>query len=564
MLETAPAPSFASYRPSAPDEAALTQSYRSILAELDEDGADAAGLALRWNALRTQVRSWSAQVHIRRVQDTRDPEQRKQQELADELRATVQQLDVEVKTRLLARAEDPGLAELLGTQTLDLWSADCAAFHPAIREDIVSEQKIGHRYTDLMAEAQVEFRGELLPLPRLRKPCSAPDRAEREEAHRALWTWFDGQRDTLDSIFDELVTLRASMASKVGARDFVELGYRRMQRVDYDREDVECFRDEVRRVVVPLVSELRREQGRKLGVDPLMAWDEPVSSPEGSPEPVGGIDGLADAGIEAFDAVHPEIGSFYKKLLAGGFLDLGSRPGKAGGGFCSFLPELKTPFVFSHSGGTWADVKTLVHEVGHAFQGWTCRDMEWGEQRHATYESCEIHSMSLEFLAWPQYEAFFGERAQTVRRKHLVESLAFLPYGVAVDHFQHLVYENPGASPAERHAMWLELEQKYLPWRNWGDIPHASIGGRWQYQRHIYLRPFYYIDYTLALSCALQFWARSLTDREGAMTDYVALCRLGGTRPFQGLCDAIGLRSPLRPGCLDRVVASAQDWLEQA
>jgi M3 family oligoendopeptidase len=169
--------------------------------------------------------------------------------------------------------------------------------------------------------------------------------------------------------------------------------------------------------------------------------------------------------------------------------------------------------------------------------------------------------MSLEFLTWPYLERFFGDDAERFRRIHLAQSLLFLPYGVAVDHFQHEVYEHPDATPAERHAMWKAMEATYLPWRRWGDIARPAAGGFWQRQLHIYHYPFYYVDYTLAQVCALQFWVRAGEDRDEAMADYRTLCQRGGEAPFQTLVRSAGLRSPFEPGCLTAVVEKARGTL---
>lgn len=165
--------------------------------------------------------------------------------------------------------------------------------------------------------------------------------------------------------------------------------------------------------------------------------------------------------------------------------------------------------------------------------------------------------MSLEYLSWPEMERFFGDDADAYRREHLLDALLFLPYGVAVDHFQHLVYAQPSATPAERHAMWQDVERRYLPWRAYGDLGYASRGGLWQEKRHIYVAPFYYIDYTLALCCALQFWVRAQTDRAEALDAYVRLCGRGGEAPFGELVRSAGLRSPFEPGALADVIAAA-------
>jgi M3 family oligoendopeptidase len=258
-----------------------------------------------------------------------------------------------------------------------------------------------------------------------------------------------------------------------------------------------------------------------------------------------------------FDAMG-DLGPFFRRMETGGFLDLADRKGKAGGGFCTSFPTEGMPFVFANFNGTKGDVEVFSHEMGHAFQSYESRDLPLSDYLWPTYESAEIHSMSLEFLTWPHMERFFGEDAPRFRRMHLAEALLFLPYGTAVDHFQHEIYAHPTMSPAERHDRWRSMEQTYLPWRNWGDLAYPARGGRWQQQRHIYLAPFYYIDYVLAQTCALQFWVRSERDRDTAMADYVALCRRGGQAPFRGLVASAGLTSPFDEGCLAEVVEAAR------
>jgi hypothetical protein len=148
--------------------------------------------------------------------------------------------------------------------------------------------------------------------------------------------------------------------------------------------------------------------------------------------------------------------------------------------------------------------------------------------------------------------------AERFRRMHLIGALAFLPYGVCVDHFQHEVYAHPDAGPEERHAMWKRLEAVYMPWSDYGDIGFLVKGGRWQAKAHIFGSPFYYIDYTLAQCCALQFWVWSRKDYRGAFDAYAALCARGGSAPFQALVRGAGLVSPFADGALAGVVREAE------
>ncbi len=251
-------------------------------------------------------------------------------------------------------------------------------------------------------------------------------------------------------------------------------------------------------------------------------------------------------------------------MRAGNLMDLKSREGKAGGGFCDVLPAFGMPFIYANFNGTMQDVRVFTHEMGHAFQTYCSLDQPLLDYVMATMETCEIHSMGLEFLSWPQMEQFFGDAAGRFRKTHLTQLLLFLPYGAAVDHFQHLVYAEPDASPDDRATMWREMERSYLPWLNWGDLAHAASGRRWQAQLHIFGYPFYYIDYALALTCALQLWVRAADNRGAAMSSYLELCRRGGEASFGELVRSAGLKSPFESGCLEKTIARARMELEQA
>ena len=243
-------------------------------------------------------------------------------------------------------------------------------------------------------------------------------------------------------------------------------------------------------------------------------------------------------------------------------LDLKARNGKAGGGFCANVPRYGVPFIFANFNGTQDDVNVFTHECGHAFQNWSSRDQSLLLYQWPTYEAAEIHSMSLEFLTYPYMEAFFGDDAARFIEGHLEDAILFLPYGCAVDEFQHRVYAEPDMTPAERAALWLELERTYLPHRRYTEMPHMESGRLWQQQRHIFAMPFYYIDYCLAQTCALQMWHSATKDREDTMARYRTLCSLGGSKPFTELVAAAGLANPFTVGSLDAVCDAVAETLD--
>lgn len=547
---------FADIAPPTPTRESLATRYAAINATLDA-GDRVAALAA-WDALRREYDSWSALVHLRFEQDTTDGAARAARDYADALAPEATELEVAMKRRLLADPDRAAVERLAGPHALRLWETDITTFEPAIKQDLEEESKLVARYTELLASAHIEIDGQTVNLSGLGPFAESPDRATRHRAEQARWGFFSAHGAELDGIYDQLVKLRHGMAGKLGLPDYTPLGYRRLRRVDYGPAEVARYRDQVATHVVPLVARLLEARRAANGWDRLMFWDEALIDPAGNPKPAGDHDYLVAQAQTMFDRMDPRLGGFYRMMQAGGFLDLKNRPGKAGGGFCTSFPTAGVPFIFANFNGTHHDIGVFTHEMGHAFQNWESRAQPGVDYLWPTMEAAEIHSMGLEFLSYPQMGLMVGDAAaERFRRMHLEAALAFLPYGVCVDHFQHEVYARPEATPAERHAMWQALERRYMPWTAYGDLAYPAKGGRWQAKPHIYGSPFYYIDYTLAQCCAMQFWVRARRDPAEALEAYVALCGRGGSAPFQDLVRSAGLVSPFAEGALEDVVREA-------
>jgi M3 family oligoendopeptidase len=546
--------------PSAESVAARYAELESALASAESE-AEALAVVKAWDDYRRELRTWEALVDLRFNQDTRNEQYKRDHDLCDELRPKFTDGQVRIMRTLISGPWRAAIEKKFGRHAIALWEAELKTFEPAIEKDLVDEAKLQSEYTELTAAARFPFRGQDLNLSGIVKYREDPDRNTRHEAEQVRWQWFANNRTALDRIYDDQVRLRTAMARKLGFPNYIGLGYARMVRVDYNQSDVERFRTAVREDLVPLCVELRKRQAQRLGLDKLMFWDEAVHDPQGNPAPKDDHDWLCARAQEMFDNLGGGLDDFFRLMTKSRLTDLKNRDGKSPGGFCTSFPTVGLPYIFANFNGTKHDVEVFTHEMGHAFQGYMSREQPLVDYLWPTYESCEIHSMGLEFLAWPEMEKFFGNDADRFRRIHLEQALLFIPYGVAVDHFQHLVYERPEATPAERFAMWQEVERLYLPTRDYGDLPHVADGGFWQFQRHIYLNPFYYIDYTLAQTCALQLWVRSQRDFRGTIDAYVQLCRRGGEAPFQELARSAGLTSPFEPGCLRDVVGMARKSL---
>ena len=514
----------------------------------------------QWDLHRKQVDTWGSMVYVRYSQDTRDKQAKADRDYADALWPDLTELTVAVKRRLLTDADKPELARQLGQHLFDLWQLDVDSFDPGMKEAMEQEAKLGARYTELCASANIMFKGESHNLSSLRAWLDHPDRDCRYEANQLYWGFYLENREILDSIFDELVKLRHGMGQQLGFDNFTSLGYRRMQRLDYDAVDVSRYRQEVLTEIVPLCVQIMNLRQERLGLDALCFWDEGIADKTGNPIPPV-AQSMVPTAQKLFDSTHPALGRFFNMMTEHGLIDLDARPGKAGGGYCTFFATAGWPFVFCNSNGSMDDAVTLVHEIGHAFQAYSSQHVPISDLQWPTSESAEIHSMSLEYLTFDAAEALFGPDTERYQRIQLEKSLLFLPYGVAIDHFQHLVYEQPDATPEQRHNMWQMLEKQYMPWRRYGDLPGLPDGSLWQQKQHIYNSPFYYIDYTLALCCALQFWVKSQKDAGAAMADYIALCTRGGTAPFGKLVQSAGLTSPFEPGALRAVAQQVKTFL---
>jgi M3 family oligoendopeptidase len=538
--------------------------YRALGRSLSGSSAGAAAATVReWDDLRRELDTWSRLTRLRFTQDTRDERARAARERCDEWDPVLTGYDTAMKRQLAASDVRPGLESALGRHAFRLWDNDLATFAPAVEAELVVEAKLSSEYTELMASIEVDFNGEHLNLPALQKFASDPDRDRRAAAAAARWHALGERAVELDAIFDRLVHVRDAIARKLGYSGFTPLGYARLRRVDYDRTAVERYRDAIAAHVVPLARELAERARKRLGVERFALWDERFLAAEPPPRPRGDARWILDRAVEGFGALDPRLGAFATMMRERELTDLVARPGKSGGGYCTSFPTLGVPFVFTNFNGTNGDVTVLMHELGHAFQAFSSRELPVIDYLEPTYEAAEVHSMGLEFLAWPLMERFFGDDADAYRRHHLADSILFLPYGVAIDHFQHLVYARPEATPGERHAMWQSVERRYLPWRSYGDLPRPNAGAFWQSQAHVYRHPFYYIDYTLALCCALQLWVAAGDDPAGTLARYIALCGRGGAAPFRTLVAGAGLVEPFDPSALPAVVAKARAFLAQ-
>ena len=553
------------YKRPALDEvtAKLTNMIEKLQAAQDYGQAKEAFLL--WEEENRHLQTMGTLASIRHSIDTRDPFYEAEDTWWNQTSPQLEEYNQKWLDAMLCSPFRPDFEEEYGK--LVFLNAEIAkkTFSPEIIPEMQRENDLDQAYQKLIAGAQIPFECGVYTISQKTPFKNDPDDERRLAAWKAEGQWYKDHQPELDRIYDELVSLRDTMGRKLGYGGFTRLGYYRMSRNCYTEQDIEKFRAAVVKYVVPVADQVFRRQAERLGKSyPMNFADNVLEFRSGNPKPQGTADDTVEAGRKFYDELSPETSVFFRTMLENELMDLLSTEGKAAGGYCTSLPDYEVPFIFANFNGTQGDVEVITHEAGHAFAAWCNRKRVPQETIWPSMEGCEVHSMSMEFFGEEWAEDFFGKDARKFRYSHLAGALTFIPYGTMVDHFQHVMYEKPQLTPAQRHAVWKELLGIYMPWVKLdGEIPFYSDGEGWQRQLHIYRLPFYYIDYCLAQTVSLQFWALIREDRGKAWERYMAYTGQGGSRTFTELLKNAGLESPFEESCLRGVCEKAEKYLSE-
>jgi len=550
-----------------PDMDQLKSEYSARTEQLQtaEDYSTVRKAVLEIDSLEKKVYTLGALSYIRHSLDTRDEFYENEQKFWNKAIPELHEFTQKFNMAMMESPFRPELEKEFGSIIFKNLELNIRSFSPEIISYMQQENDLMMEYSKLIANAKVEFEGNTYPIPQMLPFRTDPDDARRLAAWKAEGSWYKANQGELDRIYDELVHLRDAMGKALGHEDYTELGYDKMGRNCYRKADVEKFRKAVIKYVVPVACSICRKQAERLGMQyPLSFADKALEFRDGNPRPVGNEQQILMNGQEFYDALSPETGRFFRMMRENGLLDVTSREGKENGGYCEGLPLYGVPFIFANFNGTQGDVEVVTHEAGHAFAYYVNRDRVPVSTIWPGMGSCEVHSMSMEVFSWPWARKFFGKDTEKYLYSHLASALTFIPYGTMVDHFQHIVYEKPEMTPGERHGVWKELLGVYMPWlRLDGGIPFYSEGEGWQRQHHIYTNPFYYIDYCLAQTVSLEFWAMIQKDVKEAWKKYMAYTEQGGSDVFTTLLEKAGLQSPFEEDCLKNVCEEAALWLEK-
>ena len=527
--------------------------------------ADVKAVILESDEYMSELYTMTTIAHIRNTLNTTDEFYEKEIEF-------IHQRSPEAEGSFIALTKAivdcPFTAEIdadLGKEYLVASRRELAQYDDALVPFMQEESRLETEYQKLMATAEIEFDGKKLNLYGIQKYFENPDREVRKAAFKKYSEFYESNEEKMEEIFDKLIKVRTKMGQALGYKTFTPLGYLQQGRSDYGQEEVASFREQVRRELVPLCEKLYEAQAKRIGVDHIMAYDEKFVFPDGNAEPIGDEKYMVAEAQKMYHDLSPETGEFIDFMIEHELMDLENKPNKANTGYMTDLTKYRAPFVFSCFNHTIFDMQVLSHELGHAFAGYRAmRHQPVMAYYSESTDIAEIHSMSMEQFCYPYAERFFGDAADKYRFAHLQEALTFVPFGVAVDEFQHIVYENPDLTPKERTMEWHKLEEKYMPWRKYENDPFMERGGYWYHKIHIFLYPFYYIHYTLTTMGAMEFKKRYAENKEEAFKDYLTLCDIGGSLSYLESLKAAHLHVPFEEGSVANAISYAKDILLKA
>lgn len=504
-----------------------------------------------WNALKAYVSGEESRIHYALSKDVNDAAvEEAERYFREEVKPVAEMGNSQLVHALLGSRHKGAIADRFGRQLIRVLETAVEPLAPINSELRVKEGELVTRYDKIIAQGEVEVQGKTVTLSVARSLTSSSDPAVRREAFQNYRQWFLNQRDELAGIFSELVALRHQMGQNLGHANYIPLGYKGMGRTDYGTEEARRFRDSVKQYAVPLQKRLYERQAQELGVDSLRPWDVEYDPALTLPTGVVPVDGQLDQAQRVFDLVSPRLGAHFKRMRDEGLIDLENRKGKRAGAFCTSFSDEGRVAIFCNSTGDEDDVRTLVHEMGHAFQGWESQTIEAVDLQWPTSDACEIHSMGMEYLAMPHMTEFFKpEYAEKFRRHRWKQAIELLCYICVVDEFQHWLYENPNRSPNDRDQAWSRIWDTYKVGIDFTGVESYKVA-RWYAQGHIFGTPFYYIDYAIAETGAMQLALLNAQNPQKAVDAYIRLCEVGGTKSVLEIFQDAHLRSPFDPSLM--------------
>jgi oligoendopeptidase F len=422
------------------------------------------------------------------------------------------------------------------------------------------------QYGQVTGRMSIEHNGQEYTMQQAAKFLLSKDRSERETVYRKMQDRRLMEKENLNKLFTQLVTIRQQVAKNTGFENYRDYKFKELGRFDYTKEECFLFHEGVKQHVIPLVNNIYEQKRETLGVNTLRPWDleaEPDGVKPLKPFTTG--DDLLKKSIACLEKLNPFFADCFRTMQRMGHFDLESRKGKAPGGYNCPLAESGAPFIFMNAAGQMDDVTTMVHEGGHAVHSFLAHNLSLSAFKEYPMEIAEVASMAMELFTMDHWDVFFDNEEELKRAKihQLERAVTIFPWIATIDKFQHWVYENPQHTEAERSAAWMDLVEEFK-------ISAIDTSGletyrsySWQRQLHLFEVPFYYIEYGIAQLGAIGMWMQYKQNPEQAIERYIQALSLGGTRTLPELYEAAGIRFDFSPAYIKQLVEFVNDEMKK-
>lgn len=513
-----------------------------------------------FNVIRGNIQTLFSIANIRYTSDTSNSYYREENRFWNEHWPLYESIFFEFELSILHSPFKDKIRQQFGNQYFTFLELNQKSFSNEIVSDIQKESDLISNYVNLLASARIPYNKKTYNLSEISYFNSSNDREVRKDSNEAKFNFFKKSEYEIDMIFDNLVNIRDKMAKKLGYENYIELGYIKMKRNGYSISDIGKFRENILKHIVPFASELYEKQRERGFLETLNYYDESSEFINENLSIDLNFTDLMSRFEHIFNEVSPQTSSLFNFLSKRELIDLKTRKSKALGGYCTYIWNHGAPFIFANFNNTHSDIRTFTHEMGHALHAYLSKWIDIPGYR-CTFESAELHSMSMELFVLPWIDKIFEENSNKYKFVILSSAIKFIPYAAAVDEFQEKVYENPNLTPKDRKKLWRLIEKKYLPYRNYSESDFLEFGNWWFQQTHIFKTPFYYIDYALAEISALQFINKIEIDYAKALNDYLGICNTGGLFSFLELLQKANLKSPFEENTIQLLVEEIRERL---
>ena len=530
-----------------------------------EDGAEVLEVVFETDLLVRRILENIEVACIRHAMDTLDERYAQDQKWADEFRPLFDKLEVDFKEAVYDSPFKDELEEQIG----HTYFLKTEIKRKTVCDEIIplrqKEQELVNEYDDIIFSGKKTVKGKDHSFLELQELFADEDRAVRKEAFKAFSEILSENEDRLEKVWDELIKVRTEIAKILGYDSYVPVGYLERERLDYGREELASFREQVVNEIVPFCNKLYEAQAKRLGIDEVMVYDENIVFPDGNAKPVGDAEYVMQQVVTMLREMSPETEEFINYIFDHELIDYKPRPEKAFREFYTLLPYNKAPFMFEHFTGSAEDVQYLSEGLGHAFASYRAsRRQALNEYYSPSSDITEINAMSMVQFVNKYAERLFGDDAWKYEFGNLQYFMTFIPFGVAVDEFQHICYDNPNLTPKERTYEWRKLEEKYMPWRKYDeDNEFMNRGGYWYHKLHFFYAPLYYIEYSLATVNAMEMYRKYNERPSIAWKEYLELIDVGGSKGYLEILKQANLTPAYEEGAVKESIGYVKSFLEE-